>query len=106
MPTQNRPYVFELAEELYRAESAGDDQVRLRDTASANAVDREELDRAVEVIRRLHATGIDVDEWVRQEYVMDGWLRGYLALDASLEAASTWRLAQAAAAFYSTVSTG
>ncbi|MCA4726665.1 hypothetical protein [Mycolicibacterium fortuitum] len=100
MTTVNRPYMFELAALIVRAEERHEEVASLRQAAARNAVDATELDRTVELLRRFHATGTDIDEWVRQEYFVDGWIHGYLPPDLA-PTASVWQMAQYAAAYYS-----
>ncbi|MGD9622251.1 MAG: hypothetical protein AB7G47_19680 [Mycolicibacterium sp.] len=93
----NRPYTFELAALLLDGP-----QESVHTTAQANGVDLDQLTRAAEILTRLQAAGEDINEWVRREYIIDGWLHGYLPLQASPAdpALTTWKLAQHAEAFY------
>lgn len=100
---ENRPYIFELAaislQSTEPASSAG-----IRDIAARNGVDLDQLDRAAEILRGVVADGGDLDEWVRNEYILDGRLHGYLPVDASPADAelTTWKLGQFAEAHYAT----
>jgi hypothetical protein len=43
----------------------------------------------------------DYQSWIRQEYIVDGWLQGYLDANVDpIEAPSTWVLGQLADAHY------
>lgn len=99
---ENRPYTFELAAIALEvpAESAGDEGIR--DVAARNGVDLDQFDRAVEILKGVAAAGGDIGEWVRNEYILDGRLHGYLPIDASLTDAdlTTWKLGQYAEAHY------
>ncbi len=99
MTTVNRPYMFELAALIVRAEERHEEVESLRQAAARNAVDATELDRTVDLLRRFHASGTDIDEWVRQEYFVDGWIRGYLPQDLA-PTASVCQMAQYAAGYY------
>ncbi|BBX30449.1 MULTISPECIES: hypothetical protein [Mycolicibacterium] len=99
--TENRPYVFELAAQaLISAEEA---EIS-RSIVERKDISTESFDRAVATVQALKAAGEDLDEWVRRQYIVDGWLQGWLQVDAQLltdaAAASTWQLAQLAAGFY------
>jgi hypothetical protein len=114
----NRPYTFELARHFLVAQHQGPaaqhhdvdvDVLTEEDyeniggqyaNAERNGVDRATLDRAAHTLLRLAPA--DVDEWIRQEYIVDGWLDGYLALsvDPADPALTTWRLGQLAHAHY------
>lgn len=100
--TNNRPYLFELAAILRTARLNGEDCTSLRETATHNRIDLDELDRAAGIVDALAAEGTDIDEWVRREYIIDGWLHGWLPAQASLADAtlSTWKLSQYADAYY------
>lgn len=94
--------MFELASIALRSQHGEEDTACIRDTAATNGIDTEQLTRATEVIRQLAAAGEDVDAWIRREYIIDGWLHGYLPLDLSLAdpAVTTWKLGQYAEAYY------
>ncbi len=97
--TDNRPYTFELAA------LALDDQQPLeniRKTAASNGVALDTLDRAIAVLRILQRGGEDPQDFIMREYILDGWLHGYLPLDvaATDPALSTWKLGQLAEAHY------
>lgn len=95
----NRPYTFELGAQLL-----DDPQESLRTTAQDNGVDADQLTRAAEILRRLRDAGEDINEWIRREYIIDGWLHGYLPLAASPSdpTLTTWKLSQHAESFYRT----
>lgn len=112
----NRPYTFELARQFLIAQHA-DPSAQHHDTvvlteqddatiaghyanAERNGVDRATLDRAAHTLVRLAPA--DVDEWIRQEYIVDGWLHGYLPLtaDPADPSLTTWQLGQLAYAHY------
>ncbi len=100
---ENRPYIFELAAiSLQSTESPGSEGIR--DVAARNGVDLEQLDRAAEILRGVVAAGGDLDEWIRNEYILDGRLHGYLPIDASPADTdlATWKLGQFAEAHYAT----
>lgn len=103
----NRPYTFELARQLLATfdhqvltEQHREDIASQYANAERNGVDRATLDRAAHTLQRLAPS--DVDEWIRQEYIVDGWLHGYLPLaaDPADPSLSTWQLGQLAYAHY------
>ncbi|GAB4999701.1 hypothetical protein MAHJHV65_46740 [Mycobacterium avium subsp. hominissuis] len=98
--TFNRPYTFELAHQLLSARSLGHDTAGHYASAASNGVDRELLDRAALALQRLDPA--DVDTWIRHEYIVDGWLHGYLdpAADPADPTLTAWVLGQLAAAHY------
>jgi hypothetical protein len=107
----NRPYTFELARPLLAAnqhdvltDQHTDDIVAQYANAERNGVDRATLNRAAHTLLRLAPA--DVDEWIRQEYIVDGWLHGYLdlSIDPADPTLTTWRLGQLAYAHYSNAS--
>lgn len=100
--TINRPYIFELAALLRSARLNGEDCTSLREVATHNKIDLDQLDRAAAIVDALATEGTNVDEWVRREYIIDGWLNGWLSPQASLDdpALSTWKLSQYAYAHY------
>lgn len=102
---ENRPYTFELAAlALQSTETSGGGGESIRDVAARNGVNLDQLDRAVEILRGVAAAGVDIDEWVRNEYILDGRLHGYLPIDASPADAelTTFKLGQFAEAYYTT----
>ena len=112
----NRPYTFELARHFLVAQH--EDTAAQKDghyvvteedheniesqyaNAERNGVDRDTLNRAAHTLLRLAPA--DVDEWIRQEYIVDGWLHGYLPLtaDPADPSLTTWQLGQLAHAHY------
>ena len=98
-PTMNRPYVFELAV-LALDPEVGQDNARK--TARDNGIDDAVFDRAVGVLHRVKDGGEDIDDFVLREYILDGWLQGYVPLGAQASNAmlTTWRLAQLAQEHY------
>ena len=98
-PTTNRPYVFELAALALNPEVGHDNA---RKTAHDNGIDDAVFDRAVDVLHRIRDGGEDIDDFVLREYILDGWLQGYVPLDpeASTSMPTTWRLAQLAEDHY------
>jgi uncharacterized membrane protein YjdF len=103
----NRPYTVELARQLLAAydhdvltDRHHDDIAVHYANAEPDGVDRATLDRATHILQRL--TPADVDEWIRQEYIVDGWLHGYLALtvDSADPSLTTWQLGQLASAHH------
>ena len=99
----NRPYLFELATLIRTARINGEDLSSLRDVAAHNNIDLAELDRASSIVDALAAEGTDLDEWVRREYIIDGWLHGWLSPQASFNdpALTSWKLSQYAYDYYS-----
>lgn len=96
--TENRPYTFELA-----ALALNDQPLEnVRKTALANGVSVEALDRAIGILGVLQRGGEDPQDFVLREYILDGWLHGYLPLDVAGTDATltTWRLGQLAEAHY------
>ncbi|KDE97063.1 hypothetical protein Y900_027635 [Mycolicibacterium aromaticivorans JS19b1 = JCM 16368] len=95
----NRPYTFELAALALN----GEDLDGVRRTAKSNGVAVADLERATAVLRVLQQGGEDPDDFVLREYILDGWLKGYLPLDvqAGDPTLNTWRLGQLAEAHYS-----
>lgn len=100
MSTENRPYVFELATQIVEQVKRGQDATATRAAAARNGVDAGELDRAVAIVEHFVAGGADIQQWLHQEYVIDGWLRGYLSLDSAASDVSTWTLGQLAENHY------
>ncbi|MDO3331515.1 hypothetical protein [Mycobacteroides abscessus] len=106
MATQNRPYVFELAVQFTELVSRGEDGSDTRELAARNDVDAGELDRAIAIVQGFISSGADITQWLHQEYMIDGWLRGYLPLETSPADISTWTLGQLAASHYEVGSGG
>lgn len=102
MPTYNRPYMFELAAMVLTARERGDHDSVAYATAEANGVEPEQLDRAVATLARLQIA--DFATWIRHEYLIDGWLHGYLdtTVDSADPTLTTWMLGQLADAHYRT----
>ncbi|AFM20049.1 hypothetical protein Mycch_5372 (plasmid) [Mycolicibacterium chubuense NBB4] len=75
----------------------------MRKAAEANGVAAADLDRAIAIVRVLQQGGEDPDDFVLREYILDGWLRGYLPLtvQAGDPTLNAWRLGQLAEAHYS-----
>ncbi len=99
MAGTNRPYTFELAALVVN----GQDLDGVRKAAEANGVTAADLDRAIAILRVLQQGGEDPDDFVLREYILDGWLQGYLPLNVQTgdPALNTWRLGQLAEAHYS-----
>lgn len=95
----NRPYVFELAAMVLAEPEQRHDVAAV---AERNGVDSDHLHRATEILRGISAAGEELDDFVRREYIVDGWLHGYLPLDASPSDPSltVWKLGQYAEAHY------
>jgi hypothetical protein len=74
----------------------------VRKTAVTNGVAVDALDRAIEILRILQRGGEDPQDFIVREYILGGWLHGYLPLDvaATDPALFTWKLAQLAEACY------
>jgi hypothetical protein len=94
----NRPYTFELAALALSGQSL--DSVRT--TAEVNGVGAADLERAISILCILQEGGEDPDAFVLREYILDGWLQGYLPLNvqAGDPILNTWRLGQLAEAHY------
>ncbi|GAB5901193.1 hypothetical protein [Mycolicibacterium mageritense] len=92
----NRPYVLQMAVALTVPGRDDEFYARVRESAENNGVSAELLDRAAFIADGVRRGGTDVDEWIRQEFLVDGWLHGYVPLDASPTDPdwSTWKLAQ------------
>jgi hypothetical protein len=99
MAGNNRPYTFELAALALDDETL----VGVRKTAEANGVNAAGLERAISILRILQKGGEDPDDFVLREYILDGWLQGYLPLNvqAGDPTLNTWHLGQLAEAHYS-----
>jgi hypothetical protein len=98
MAGNNRPYTFELA--ALALEQQSPDSIRR--TADANGINVADLDRAITILRILQDGGEDPDDFSLREYILDGWLQGYLPLNvqAGDPTLSIWRLGQLAEAHY------
>jgi hypothetical protein len=103
----NRPYVLELARQFLAdqnhdvlTEQHHDAIAAHYANAERNGIDRATIDRAAHTLQRLAPA--DIDTWIRQEYIVDGWLHGYLdlAVDPADPTLTTWRLGQLAHAHY------
>ncbi len=103
MSPYNRPYTFELAAQLLNARDDGQAVANVYATASANGIDRGQLDRAVSTLAQLQIH--DFPTWIRQEYIVDGWLHGYLdsSADPSDPKLTVWILSQMADAHYRSI---
>lgn len=97
--TLNRPYTFELAA-MALAEPGQHDEIRA--LAERNGVGADHFERAVRILTSVAGSGDRIEDFVRREYILDGWLHGYLPLDASPNDTSltTWKLGQFAEAHY------
>lgn len=95
----NRPYTFGLAALAVN----GEDVDGVRKAAEANGVASADLERAIAILRVLQQGGEDPDDFVQREYILDGWLQGYLPLDVQVgdPTLNIWRLGQLAEAHYS-----
>ncbi|TEA09202.1 hypothetical protein [Mycobacteroides salmoniphilum] len=100
MSAANTPYIFELAASILHQEANGGDPADMWKVGSNNGISVPELQRATAILRQFQAAGTDINEWIRQAYVIDGWLRGYLPLDTPAEQATSWYVGQLADAFY------
>ncbi len=94
----NRPYTFELAALVL----TGEDLESVRKAAESNGVAPADLDQAIAILRVLQQGGEDPEDFVLREYILDGWLQGYLPLgvQAGDSTLNTWRLGQLAEAHY------
>ena len=96
----SRPYTFELAA-MARADPGQHGDIKA--LAERNGVDADHFERATAILQGVGGTGEKLDDFVRREYILDGWLHGYLPLDASPSDPSltVWKqLGQFAEAFY------
>lgn len=100
--TYNRPYTFELANQLLADRAAGQDVEGHYANAERNGINRAQLDRAAATLQRLAPE--DFATWIRQEYLVDGWLHGYVDVTAAAPGAdlTTWVLGQLADEHYGT----
>mgnify|MGYP001596182522 FL=1 len=100
--THNRPYTFELANDLLADRAAGQEVEGHYANAERNGISRAELNRAAATLQRLAPE--DFATWIRQEYLVDGWLHGYVDVAAAGSGAelTTWVLGQLADAHYRT----
>jgi hypothetical protein len=80
MTIANRPYTFELASTLLDARRRGEPVAGHYDIASRNGIAHDALDRAAATLERLAIE--DCATWIRHEYIVDGWLNGYLDINA------------------------
>lgn len=78
---ENRGYTFELASFLRDAQHGDGDTTNVYDTAQRNGVDRDQLDRAAEILTHLAAAGEDTAAFIHREYLIDGWLHGYISVE-------------------------
>ena len=99
MTNLNRPYTFELAAMVLADPGQHDDVKAL---AERNEVGPDHFERAILIVTAIAASGERIEDFVRREYILDGWLHGYLPLDASPNDTSltTWKLGQFAEAHY------
>jgi hypothetical protein len=98
--TDNRPYTFELAHQLLADRHAGQDVEGHYANAERNGISRAALNRAAATLQRVAPE--DFASWIRQEYIVDGWLHGYVDVTAAGSGAelTTWVLGQLADAHY------
>ena len=87
--TENRPYTFELA----ALALGGQDLDSVRNTALSNGIRVDYLDRAPGILRTLQRGGEDPQDFILREYILDGWLRGYLPLSVQAGVRLDWALA-------------
>ena len=95
----NRPYIFELAHQLLADRHAGNSVEGHYANAERNGISRAVLDRAANTLQRIAPE--DFATWIRQEYIVDGWLHGYVDVTSD-DAPTTWVLGQLAEAHYQT----
>ncbi|QFS94647.1 hypothetical protein FIV07_28130 (plasmid) [Mycobacterium sp. THAF192] len=103
MSDYNRPYLYEIAANAVAPDNATTVN-DVRALAQRHGIPAEDADRAIDVLTALTTTGEDIEEWVRRQYLLDGWIEGYLAIDPAAlsdpHTYSTWGLAQYAYAHY------
>ena len=97
--TFNRPYTFEMAA---MAIAEPGEHSAIKALAQRNGVDVDQFERATAILKGVVAAGDTVENFVRHEYIVDGWLHGYLPLAASPTdgTLTTWKLAQFAESHY------
>jgi hypothetical protein len=103
MSEYNKPYLWEIVANALAPDS-GTTLDDVRTLADRHGIPGLSVDRAMATLTALAASGEDLDEWVRRQYVLDGWMQGYLQIDAAalsdVETFSTWKLGQLAYAHY------
>jgi hypothetical protein len=97
--TLNRPYTFELAA-MVLADPGQHEEVRA--LAERTGVGPDHFERAALIVKAIASSGERVEDFVRRESILDGWLHGYLPLGASPgdPTLTTWKLGQFAEAHY------
>ena len=95
----NRPYIFELAHQLLADRHAGNSVEGHYANAERTGTSRAVLDRAANTLQRIAPE--DFATWIRREYIVDGWLHGYVDVTSGDEP-TTWVLGQLAEAHYQT----
>ncbi|SLJ76324.1 hypothetical protein [Mycobacteroides abscessus] len=102
----NRPYIFELAHQLLADRHAGNSVEGHYANAERNGISRAVLDRAANTLQRIAPE--DFVTWIRQEYLVDGWLHGYVDVTSAStgDELTTWVLGQLADAHYQTHDNG
>ncbi len=91
-PQLSPAHVFELAADLHDAQRSGEPLTQHYETAEHYGITADQLTRAARTLDLLAIE--DFPAWIRQQYLIDGSLRGYLpANPADL---TTWTLAQLA----------
>lgn len=78
---ENRPYTFELASFLLEAKRNNTDTANIHETAQRNGVDTGQLQRAADILEHFTTNDQDTAEWIHREYLIDGWLHGYIPPD-------------------------
>lgn len=73
----NRPYAFELAAMAVVDPGRHND---FKDTAERNGVGPDQFDRAAAILKTYVSSVESLEDFVRREYFLDGWLHGYLPL--------------------------
>ena len=99
MTNFNRPYTFELAA-MALADTGQHDEVGA--LGERNGVGPDHFERAVLILKAIASSGERIEDFVRREYILDGWLHGYLPLDiaGTDPTLTTWKLGQLAEAHY------